>query len=588
LCSPVLANGVLYFASGDTLYAIQDKGEKESAPGYWPQWRGPGRTNVARETGLATTWPKGGPPLAWKAEGLGEGARSVAIAGGRVFTLGHHEDKEYLSALEEVSGKPLWKESIGPAVKESSIMRWLSQRTPTVDGDRIYAVSASGELLCLDVKKGKVLWRKSYPQDFQGKIGPWGYCDYPLVDGDKLICTPGGPSATVVALDKRTGELLWRCGIPDETRGTHAAVIVAEISGVRQYIHQLETGTVGISTTGKLLWKNLKTANRLGNVHTALVKDDLVLCSNGMMGLGAGLVRLSKQDESFHVEELYHNKKLGLDPMLGSSVLLGERVYTSNGLCFEFASGKELGLLEDQRPTRITMCCADPYLIYRFPDNRIVLAEAIPQGFRVLAKFEAPRSSKDPTWSFPVLAGGKLYLRDQDVLLCYDLRERPKKPFREPDVIFVPTPQDVVEKMLELARVQKNDVVYDLGCGDGRIVVTAAKKYGCKGVGYDLDPDCVKLARECVARENLGGLVTVERQDLFKADLQQASVITLYLGTKLNEKLIPRLERLKPGTRIVSHAFDMPGILPERVVRVLSNEDGIEHALYLWTVPFKK
>jgi hypothetical protein len=258
------------------------------------------------------------------------------------------------------------------------------------------------------------------------------------------------------------------------------------------------------------------------------------------------------------------------------------------GAIAKFKSGKELAHLGDRKLQRLTMCCADPYLFYRYPDNRIVMAEATPEGFRVRAEFIAPHPFNDPAWIFPVITGGKLYLRDRDVLLCYDVRQRPEKQFREPDAIFVPTPQDVVEKMLELARVQKDDVVYDLGCGDGRIVVTAAKRYGCKSVGYDLDAECVKLARESVARECLGGLVAIERQDLFTTDLQPASVITLYLSRELNEKLIPRLEKLKPGTRIVSHVFDMPGVRPERVVRVLSMEDGVEHALYLWSVPLKK
>jgi outer membrane protein assembly factor BamB len=511
----------------------------------------------------------------------------VAVAGGRVFTLGYREGNEYASALDEQTGRALWRAVLGPDVREFAGMRWLNQRTPTVDGDRLYAVSVHGEVVCLGTKEGREHWRKSYPKDFQGSRGSWGFCDYPLVDGDRLICTPGGKDATVVALDKRTGRLRWKCAIPGEQRGTEAAVVVAEIAGVRQYVHQLPSGTVGISASGKLLWRYAQTGDHRGNVHTALVRGDLVLCSNGW-GRGAALIRLTKREGPFQIEELYHNQRLGLDPWLGSSVLLGERVYTSNGLCFDFRTGKELARVEGRNLPRISMCCADPYLVYRYPDNRIVLAEATPQGFRVRAEFKAPHAVRDPAWSFPVIAGGKLYLRDQDELMCYDVRERPKGQFRAPDAIFVPTPQDVVEKMLELARVRRDDVVCDLGCGDGRIVVTAAKNYGCKGVGYDLDVDCVQLARDSVARAGLGGLVRVERQDLFTADLQPASVITLYLSTQLNEKLMPRLEKLRPGTRIVSHAFDMPGVRPERVVRVLSSEDGVEHALYLWTVPLKK
>jgi len=155
-------------------------------------------------------------------------------------------------------------------------------------------------------------------------------------------------------------------------------------------------------------------------------------------------------------------------------------------------------------------------------------------------------------------------------------------------VVYVPTPNDVVKKMLELAGVKKEDLLYDLGCGDGRIVVTAAKKYGCKAVGYDIDPDRVVESRENVKKNNVGHLASVEQADVFKLDLSQADVVTLYLLPSLNVKLIPQLEKLKPGSRIVSHDFDMQGVTPDQVVRMTSKEDSIPHTIYLWTTPLKK
>jgi len=159
---------------------------------------------------------------------------------------------------------------------------------------------------------------------------------------------------------------------------------------------------------------------------------------------------------------------------------------------------------------------------------------------------------------------------------------------REPDVIFVPTPPEVVDKMLELAQVTKDDLVYDLGCGDGRIVVTAAKRYGCRAIGYDIDPQRVKEARENVDANDVGHLVTIEHKDIFTLDLSEANVITLYLLPSLNVKLIPQLEKLKPGSRIVSHDFDMRGVKPDRVVTLTSDENAVEHDVYLWTTPLKK
>lgn len=159
---------------------------------------------------------------------------------------------------------------------------------------------------------------------------------------------------------------------------------------------------------------------------------------------------------------------------------------------------------------------------------------------------------------------------------------------REPDVIFVPTPQDVVDKMLELAEVKKDDLVYDLGCGDGRIVVTAAKRFGCKAVGYDIDPERVEESLENVEKNDVGNLVRIEQKDIFTLDLSKADVITLYLLPSLNVKLIPQLEKLKPGSRIVSHDFRMKGVKPDKVVKLTSNEDDREHKVFLWTSPLKK
>jgi precorrin-6B methylase 2 len=160
---------------------------------------------------------------------------------------------------------------------------------------------------------------------------------------------------------------------------------------------------------------------------------------------------------------------------------------------------------------------------------------------------------------------------------------------RTPDVIYVPTPQPVVEKMLELARVTKDDIVYDLGCGDGRIVVTAAKKYGCRAWGFDIDPERIQEAKENVEKNGVGHLVTIQQKDIFTLDLSPASVVTLYLLPSLNVKLIPQLEKLKPGSRIVSHDFDMKGVTPDKVVEVNEDADGrFGHTVYLWTTPLKK
>jgi outer membrane protein assembly factor BamB/precorrin-6B methylase 2 len=588
-CSPIFAHGTLYLATRNWLYAVagNEKNPADVEAGYWPQWRGPDRTNISPETGLLKSWPVQGPPLVWKTQGLGTGARSLAIAGGRIFTLGYHDGKEHLLALEEETGKLLWKFSLGPDVKESPIMQWLSQRTPTIDEDRVYAVGAKGNLVCLEVKRGSLLWQKNYAQEFDGAPGRWGYCDYPLVEGDRLICTPGGVKATIVALDKRTGKLLWQCEAQEEKRGSHAPIIAATIAGQRMLIHQLEKGTVGISALdGRVLWRYEGTGNVYGNVHAALVKGDLVFCSNGF-GTKSALVKIVVEQGRFKPVVQYE-ARLRLDAWLGSSVLVNDEVHTSCGWRIDWKTGKVVEHLTGERPLKGTMVYANGNLIHRTPDNKILLTEITAKGYVPKGEFKLPLTSKAPAWSFPVIAAGKLYLRDQDVILCYDIVSKKKERNRSPDAIFVPTPQDVVEKMLELAEVRKTDLVYDLGCGDGRIVVTAAKKYGCRAAGFDLDPDCVKLSQLNVEKEKVEKLVAIERKDIFTLDLSKADVVALYLLPKLNAKLIPQLQKLKPGARIVSHQFPMEGIKPHRVVRCVSKEDGVAHTLYLWVAPLNK
>ena len=265
---------------------------------------------------------------------------------------------------------------------------------------------------------------------------------------------------------------------------------------------------------------------------------------------------------------------------------------------------------------RVSAVVADGHLYYRLANGTMILAEVNPEKYVEKGRFLPPRATNEPAWTSPVVAGGMLYLRDQDELLCYDLRKDRNDPTRAADAaarggaaaaakpvppppvapaiqsarrardaIFVPTPQDVVEKMLEVAGVAKDDVVYDLGCGDGRIVVTAAKRYGCKAAGFDTDPECVRLSRDSVTREKVGALVTIEDKDLFTVDLAGASVVTLYLGREVNRRLLPQLAKLKPGARVVSHNFEIEGCEPDKVVRFLSAEDDTEHLLYLWRAP---
>jgi outer membrane protein assembly factor BamB len=580
-------------------------------PGHWPQWRGPDRNGVSKETGLLKEWPEQGPPLAWQVTGLGDGVAAAAVEGGRVFILGKQGDDEVLTALEETSGKKLWSVPVGPAMKgESSLMRWLSQRTPTVDDDRIYAFTARGELVCFSTAEGKEVWRKNYPKDFEGLTGSWGWCDRPLVDGDRLICTPGAKDGAVVALDKKTGEVVWRCPAPEGFRAAYCATTVAEGGGVRQYVAFLSRGVLGVAAKdGKLLWKYEKVANGTGNSYTPLVHDDQVFCASGYGG-GIGLLKLAGEKGEVSAEEVWA-KKQTLPPWHDGAILVGEHVYLGTGKdvqCVELATGKVLWQDQGAIGGSVAMAAAEGNLYLLSQKGEAALVEATPKAYVLKGKLKLPEAVAKPGTTTPVIAGGRLYLRDDDRLFCYDVKEgarpekkpdppkpnpekprtppRPKEP-GEPDAVFVPTPQDVVERMVEAADVRAEDVVCDLGCGDGRVLVTAARRHGCRALGYDIDPECVRMSRANVAAAGLGRLVTVEQRDLFTVDLRDVDVVMLYLSPELNERLLPQLARLRPGARVVSHAFGIPGVHPDRVVSVASEEDGLDHAVYVWVAPLK-
>lgn len=578
----------------------------------WPQWRGLQRDNVSRETGLLKEWPAGGPPLLWRVEGIGEGIGSVSVAGGLIFTAGYHAGSEYAVALDERTGQRRWSTHLGPAVGESRLMRWLSQRSPTVDGERVYFATAGGAVACLSVSDGNELWRKDYKADFGGQSGPWGFCDYPLVDGDQLICVPGGQEAAIVALDKQTGAVVWKTSLPEADTAAYAATVVAQIVGVRQYVATLGKGRIGVAAAdGRKLWAYGSLASNQ-NSFTPLVLEEQLLCASGRRSAaGLALLALVPNGDLLQVDERYV-QKIPLNHFHDNLLVIEGHIYgTARGLvCIELTAGKLLWEA-DWRSSRTRMSAfvaADQMLYLRQADGIVKLVEASPDAYLERGSFEIPGHTPAVGATNPVVANGRLYLRDDNQLLCYDVRQdalRPPPPeprtiaLSAPPVrphseagdptsrsVFVPTPQDIVDKMLELAKVTRADIVYDLGSGDGRIVITAAKTYGCRATGYELDQELAALSRNEAEAAGVASLVGIENADLFTADLRDASVVAVYLLPTQLERLIPQLQRLKPGARVVSHQFEIPGIAADRSFTVESTENG-EHKLFLWTAPLK-
>jgi outer membrane protein assembly factor BamB len=407
-----------------------DNLDTTAKPFDWPQWQGPDRTAVSKETGLLKEWPKGGPPLAWKAQGLGGGYSTPSVAAGRVFGMSHRGRDEVVWALAEQDGKELWATSLGRAYPQSKPQGKEGPAcTPTVDGDLVYALGLGGDLVCLKVADGKIVWRKSLTADFGGSVPMWSYRESPLIDGDRLIVSPGGRQATLVALDKKTAAVIWKAQVPGGDGAAYASAIAIDCDGQRQYVQFLRGGVVGVAAEdGKFLWRYDHPASRTGiNCATPLYHDGLVFAASAY-GTGGGLAKLSKDDRGgVKAEEVYFTKYM--QNHHGCMILRDGYLYGASGgneggwlYCLDFKTGK---LMWDERKVpKGSVALADGRLYYRTEDGPTILIEPSPKGYVERGRFEQPDRSRLKAWPHPVLANGKLYLRDQDVLLCYDVKAK--------------------------------------------------------------------------------------------------------------------------------------------------------------------
>ena len=396
----------------------------------WPQWQGPDRNAVSKETGLLKEWPKDGPPLVWKIKGLGGGDSAPSIAGGKLFGMGARGGDEVVWCLSEADGKELWSAKIGPTVQQRMPQSKEGPGgTPTVDGERLYAIGMGGDLVCLQVKDGKELWRVSFTKDFGGRVPTWSYRESPLVDGDKLVCTPGGADATIVALDKSTGKTVWKSAVAGSRGAAYASVIAIDAAGQRQYV-QLTQGTlVGVAAAdGKVLWKYDRAANRTGiNCTTPVYHDGQVFASSAY-GAGGGLVKLSKDgDAGVKAEEVYFTRSM--ENHHGGLIAHDGCLYGAHGgngggniVCLDFKTGKKLW--DERSVEKGSVAFADGRLYYRTETGTVLLIEPNAKEYVERGKFKQPDRSRSPAWAHPVVANGKLYIRDQDVLFCYDVKAK--------------------------------------------------------------------------------------------------------------------------------------------------------------------
>ncbi|WP_231602498.1 PQQ-binding-like beta-propeller repeat protein [Neorhodopirellula pilleata] len=402
----------------------------------WLQWRGADRANRSGETGLFQTWGDDGPPLEWMAEGLGGGYASVSVIGRGVFTTGNVDGKQSVVAINSDTGKVVWKQPI--TGNEPDHGYGGSRCTPTIDGDRLYAVSSDGRVVCLNIRDGSPKWSRDF-KDWNGKMmSGWGFSESPLVDGDAVICTPGGDRGVVVALNKMTGEELWAAvlngtavdqGGPDLKQGAgYASPVISNGGGVKQYIQLVGRGLIGIrATDGEVLWRYARVGNTTANIPTAIVDGDYVFTSTGY-NTGSALLKLTSTQGGVSAEEVYWLEGRELQNKHGGMTLVDGYIYCGHGngdgkpICIEMKTGEAAwGPVRAEGSGETSLIYADGHILYRRQDGTLILTEATPKEFKVVSVFK-PAFQERESWAHPVIANGKLYLREQDKLMCYQLK----------------------------------------------------------------------------------------------------------------------------------------------------------------------
>lgn len=394
----------------------------------WPQWRGPNRNGISQETGLRKEWPAGGPPLVWKATGIGRGYSTPAVVGDRLYVDGSEGvENEFVEALAVKDGKKIWSARLGAVGQPKQQPNFPSARsTPTVESEFLYALGSDGDLACVSTADGKIKWKKNLQTDFGGKMGHWAYAESPLVDGDTLVCTPGGSTATIVALNKSSGEVLWKCALPEADDAAYSSAIIVETGGIRQYVQLLQKGLVGVEAkTGKFLWRYAKPVSVFdANIPTPVAGDGMVFA--GSAGTGGGAVRLNVQDGKVTPKQLYFGPKY--PTAIGGAVKIGRVLFGATGQaleCLDFASGEIKW--DDRSIAPASICYADGRLYLHGEDGAVALIEASAEGYREKGRFAPPgqpakANAMEKAWAYPVVANGRLYIRDHDLLWCYDIR----------------------------------------------------------------------------------------------------------------------------------------------------------------------
>ncbi|MHC4404252.1 MAG: outer membrane protein assembly factor BamB family protein [Planctomycetota bacterium] len=387
----------------------------------WPCFRGPHRDGICQESGLLKAWPEEGPKLLWSTRELGAGFSGPAIVGNMLYTMGERDGAEWVIALNcAEKGQVVWATPIGP-VRHNGGGQPGPRSTPAVHRGKVYTLGINGDLVCLDAMTGQGIWHHNVVTDYGGEIPKWGYSESVLIDGRWLLCTPGGAQATVIALWRLNGEKVWVC--PAGDAAAYSSIIKVSIAEQKQYVQFTEKGVIAVRERGgRLLWRYDKPANETANVATPLWYGQTVFAASGY-GKGGGCVwaKMTPQGE-FAAEEMYFTKEM--QNHHGGMILWDEHVYGCNNpdvlTCLEYKTGKTKWT--DKTSGKCSLLFADGMLIARSEKGPISLVEATSEAFRLRGRFDQPYRTRRPAWSHPVISGGRLFIRDQSLLLCYDLR----------------------------------------------------------------------------------------------------------------------------------------------------------------------
>jgi outer membrane protein assembly factor BamB len=398
----------------------------------WPQWRGPDRNGISKESGLLKQWPEGGPKLLWQVNDIGDGYSTPSVVGSRIYLMSNRGmENEFVQALSTQDGKPIWTTRVGNVGNPDQNPPYPKARsTPTVDGDFVYALGSDGDLVCLEAKSGKIKWQKSLRRDFGGQPHEWAYAESPLVDGDVVIVTPGGAQATIVALNKKTGAVIWKSAVPDGDPAGYASAIVVQGGGRKQYVQFLSKGIVGVDAkTGEFLWRYKEVVKGPAQAFTPVARDGYVY--GGALSIGGGLVRLKPDGKGVEAEQVYFER--GLPNGFGGAVLVGDYLYGTNTalgplVAVEFTTGTVKWKAENFGMSSIAY--ADGHLYLHNQNGDCVLVEATPDGYREKSRFTPPNVPKkkqagglsEGAYAYPVIANGRLYIRDLETLWAYDIK----------------------------------------------------------------------------------------------------------------------------------------------------------------------